>query len=457
MAGIHARVRYFLDQIHGSYWFIPTVMALAAVGLAVGMREVDRRLTLEMIREAGWLVYIGGPEGARAVLSTIAGSMITVAGVVFSITIVALTLASSQFGPRVLSSFMRDRGNQTVLGTFLATFLYCLLVLRTIRSGDFNDTLDAVVPHVSVTIAVLLAVLSLGVLIYFIHHVSISIQAPNLIAQIARDLHRDIDSLFPETVGDPTSEVPDSLAVDPGERFQREASRVEAEENGYVEGIDMQGLMELATEHQLVLRLEYRPGHFVMRGSTLARAWPGERVDEPVLRRIRGHFVLGTHRTSLQDVEYPVNQLVEVAVRALSPGINDPFTALTCIDQIGAALCHLCQRHLPSRYRLDGDRELRLVIVHAVTFTGVVDAALHQVRQNASYHAAVYARLLEMLARVTGCARTEEQLDPLLHHGRLILEAARRQVEAEEDRDAVEARHRKMLHAMERKREDLRG
>ncbi len=150
----------------------------------------------DWVDKLGW-IYTRGPDGARAVLSTIAGSMITVAGVVFSVTIVALSLASNQFGPRLLRNFMRDRGNQIVLGTFVATYLYCLLVMRTVQGMDGSQF----VPHLSVTVAILMAVASLGVLIYFIHHVAVSIQAPELIANVAHELHEAIDRLFPEELG----------------------------------------------------------------------------------------------------------------------------------------------------------------------------------------------------------------------------------------------------------------
>ena len=183
------RLRAAWETIRTTYWAVPSVMALTALALSVGMIQLDRTLTPKLLGTLSW-VYTGGPEGARAVLSTIAGSMITVAGVTFSITIVALTLASQQFGPRLLRSFLRDLGNQIVLGTFVSTFVYCLLVLRTVRGND-----DAqFVPHLAVTLGVVLAMLSLGVLIFFIHHVSTSIQASQIIASVAADLEASIDA-----------------------------------------------------------------------------------------------------------------------------------------------------------------------------------------------------------------------------------------------------------------------
>jgi uncharacterized membrane protein len=444
-----AKLRYLWDQVLNSYWFVPSLMTLGAILLSLVTLRIDAGLSLETVQKVGWLLYTGGPEGARGVLQAVAGSMITVAGVVFSITIVALTLASSQFGPRVLANFMRDRGNQIVLGTFIATYLFCLLVLRTIRNGD--EASAAVVPHLSITTGLLLALASLAVLIFFIHHVAISIQAPQLIARLAEELHEGIDSLFPEG-GTGAAGSPDSLLTLAPEAFDREAGRVTASHDGYVDAVDLDELVRAASERNLLLRLEYRPGHFVVRGSMLARYWPAGEADEQVERMVRDSVVLGPRRTSIQDVEFTVNQLVEVAVRALSPGINDPFTALTCLDRLGAGLCHLARLDFPSSFRLDERGELRLVIGRPVTFAGIVDAALHQIRQSASYHTAIYARLLEILARVVGCVRDPQRIEPLLHHGELVLHKAQRDVAQESDRADVELRFRHLLEVVERQR-----
>ena len=225
------RLRAFWESIRATYWAVPSLMAVAAVGLSVAMIRVDEVLTPKFIGTLSW-VYTGGPEGARAVLSTIAGSMITVAGVTFSITIVALTLASQQFGPRLLRSFLRDLGNQIVLGTFVSTFIYCLLVLRTVRGND-----DAqFVPHLAVTLGVLLAMLSLGVLIFFIHHVSMSIQASQIIANVAQDLEGAVVRLFPERLGHEPAPVAASTAL-PRMTSSESARAVSADASGYVQAM----------------------------------------------------------------------------------------------------------------------------------------------------------------------------------------------------------------------------
>ena len=428
---MNARVLTSWSKFRDSFWFVPTLMAGGATAVAFGSVSIDRSLTKSWV-ENGW-VFTGGPEGARAVLSVIAGSMITVAGVVFSITIVALTLASSQFGPRLLRNFMRDTANQVVLGTFTATFLYCLLVLRTIRGVEEKTF----VPHMSVTIGVLLAVASLGVLIYFIHHVAVSIQVTHVIRAVSNDLHASIDRLFPEELG---SEVSSRNRRDRTELdlslIDCEGSEVLAKSSGYLQAVDGQRLVEIAREHKCCIRLFYRPGHFVIEDSALCVVFPAPSEIESVSEAVNNAFVLGSVRTTAQDVEFAVSQLVEVALRALSPGINDPFTAVNCIDWLSTALCRVAGRSIPSPYRYDNEGQLR-VIAQADSFAGLVETALHQIGQSARPHPMVTIRLLEAIRRIAECVKGPDDMTALKHHGELIWRSSMDGVTDESDRRDV--------------------
>jgi uncharacterized membrane protein len=383
----------------------------------------------------GW-TFTGGAEGASAVMGVIAGSMITIAGVVFSMTLVALSLASSQLGPRLLRVFMRDSTTQVVLGTFIATFLYCLIVLRTIRRVEEV----AFVPHLSVTFGVLLAVVSVGVLIYFIHHVSVSIQANVIAARIGKELIEGIDRLFPGQIGPKApripTEPPDAAFI---EVFDKEARPVGADADGYLQFIDAEALLALAMEEDLVVRLERKPGNYVVASRPMAMIWPGSRVTDKLTDRVNALFVLGQQRTSAQDIKFAVNQLVEIAVRALSPGLNDPFTAMTCVDHLGAALCRLAVRDMPSPYRLDRKNQLR-VIAPAETFPEIIDAAFNQIRQYSRSTAAVTIRLLETIAVVAGFTHRQEDRASLLRHAEMIARGASEGLAEEQDRRVVEER-----------------
>jgi uncharacterized membrane protein len=359
--------------------------------------------------------------------------MITIAGVVFSLTLIALSLASQQFGSRLLRNFMRDKTNQVVIGTFVATFLYCLLVLRTIRRDD-----EIFVPHLSVTFGVLLAVASVGLLIYFIHHVSVSIQADEIIARVNSELTHVIDRLFPEQIGQGASRVreEDNNGTLP-EGFDREARPVEADGDGYLQIIDTDELMALAGKDDLILRVERHPGQYIAAGTPLVSIWPSHRVDNRLIERIHSAFVLDIQRTPEQDVEYAVYQLVQMAVRALSPGINDPFTAMTCLDRLGSSLTRLAQREMPSSRRYDDHHKLR-IIAPVATFSQVVDAAFNQIRQYGRTSAAVNIHMLETIRAIAEAIRCPEDRVVLRRHAEMVLRNAVEALPEEEDRRAVE-------------------
>jgi uncharacterized membrane protein len=434
------RLRASWEYLRGTYWAVPSAMAVAAVGLSVAMIQLDEAATAGMLDRLSW-VYTGGPEGARAVLSTIAASMITVAGVTFSITIVALTLASQQFGPRLLRNFLRDPGNQVVLGTFVSTFIYCLLVLRTVRGSDDEEF----VPHLAVTVGVVLAMLSLGVLIFFIHHVATSIQASRIIANVAEDLEGAINRLFPETIGD------DSATAEPGGASPGESDasdegqrEVRATTAGYVQAIDAQGLMAVARERDVVVRVRARPGLFVRKGHVLLTIGPtpthGDRDDRP----FQELFIIGSDRTGAQDVTFFIDQLVELAVRALSPGINDPGTARLCIDRLEQALCHLGGRRIPSPARHDEDGRVR-VFACPLTFSGMVESAFNEIARYGRSSVSVTCRLLDAVRSVGSCVQREADRQALLRQAAAIAGEVRESSFSEGDREQIARCYRATL------------
>ncbi len=416
------------ERIRASYWFVPSVMAVAAIGLSALTLHIDTEINPKWARDSAW-IWAGGAEGARNVLATIASSTITVAGVVFSITIVTLTLASSQFGPRLLRNFMNDRGTQFVLGVFVATFLYCLLVLRAIRGIDQIT----VVPFLSVTCGVVFAVASVGFLIFFIHHISASIIAENVIARVASDLEDAIDRLYPEEAGQPApGEEPDRP-----DDFENPAT-ISSPASGFIQAIAMENLLDMAKENDFTLRLARRPGEFIAEGALLAQITPQEKADEEVCRRVCGNVFLGLHRTPTQDIEYSIDQLVEVAVRALSPGINDPFTAITCVEWIGASLIRVVGRRLPSRCRYDEEGRLR-IITDATDFQGIANASFNQLRQYGASSVAVTIRLLEVLGRIGPHIVRHDDHEILRLHAEKIRDDGVKVTRNPQDRERIEA------------------
>jgi uncharacterized membrane protein len=441
---LKALLLHYWDRLTSSLWFVPAAMAFVAVALASGAVAIDRTWGDRLLGGLDW-VYSGGAEGASLLLGTVAGSMISIAGTVFSMTLVALSLASSQLGPRLLRNFMRDSVNQVVLGTFVATFVYCLLVLRTIRRADEG----VFVPHLSVSIGVLLAIISMGVLIYFVHHVSVSIQADEVVARVGREIEEGIDRLFPDGVGAPAvADTPALIDADYAAFTARAAFAVNTSTDGYLQLINVEALVDLACREDLLLRLECRPGHFLVKDEPLMMAFPADRLDENLAARINATIVVGNQRTATQDVEFSFHQLVEIALRALSPGINDPFTAVVCVDRIGSALCLLAGRRAPSPHRFDSQGRLRLVL-QGSDFPGVVDAAFNQIRQNSHSNPAIAIRMLEAITRVASRIQCREHAHCLRRHAEMIIAGARKSVTESDDLLAVETRFAAVTKSLE--------
>ncbi|MDY6899323.1 MAG: DUF2254 domain-containing protein [Cyanobacteriota bacterium] len=436
------------DSLNSSYWFVPTVMATMSTVLAFGLLSLDRLSYYGPLQKWGW-IYTGSADGARSVLSTVAGSTIGITATAFSITIVALQLASSNFGPRILRNFMQDTGNKLVLGTFISTFIYSLLILRAIY-GNGND-INQFIPHLSVTVGIILAVICTGVLIYFIHHASTIIQVSHVISQISQELDDAIKRLFPQKIGytepdhkHPEAEIP--------EDFDKQAFPIRSSSKGYVQAIDNEELMDIACKYNLMVKILTRPGKFLVKGGLAVKILAMETDNNKTLpfneiqKQIHEAFIVGRERNEQQDVEFPINQLVEIALRALSPSLNDPFTAIRCIDHLSAGISRLAQTNFPSPYRYDNFDNLR-VIAYPVTFTQLTDVAFNQIRQNCSSNAVVTVRLLESIAVIAEHTEKSADKKALRRHADLILKGSRQGLSFDEDIKDVEQRYAEVLKA----------
>jgi uncharacterized membrane protein len=348
------RVTAFWGRLNASFWFVPAVMALLAISLAFVLIEVDALRDVAQTDNPTAL-YTFGPAGARATLSVIASSMITVASLIFSITMLSLQLASSQFGPRTLGNFMQDRSNQIVLGTFIATFLYCLVVLRSVRGTEGSSF----VPHLAVAFGVLMAAASVAVLLYFIHHIASSIRVETLLEKLAVEGCAAVDHVFPERLGH--GQADEAVGQPLPDDFVTDSRQIAADSDGYVQSIGGDVLMRIAAKHDLVLRIVARPGVFVTKGACVITAYPKARVSDKIDEDLRGAVVIGRDRTPYQDLDFAIRRIVELAQRSLSPGINDPTTALYCIDRLGQVLGRFSDRDIPSPMRLDQSGQLRVL------------------------------------------------------------------------------------------------
>lgn len=343
------RLRQLLEGLRESFWFIPAVVVLASMAAAALLIELDAT-DARSLAEWSPRLFGASAEGSRAMLSAIATSMITVAGVVFSITVVVLSQASAQYSPRVLRNFMRDRPTQAVLGVFVGVFAYCLVVLRTVRSADGG----AFIPSLAVLGGMAYAFAAIATLIFFIHHVAQGIQAASIVQRIAEETRAAIDHLYPEKVAAPATHRAAA-------RLPKDWAEVRAVRSGYVVSVDGGALVQAAVKHGRVVRLRPRVGDFVAEGGVLLELGGSEPPDHHQAARLRAAVLIGHQRTTTQDAAFGLQQLVDVAVKALSPGINDPTTASMCIDRLGALLARLAGRQFPDVNRVH-EGELRLVL-----------------------------------------------------------------------------------------------
>ena len=427
------------EVLRTSLWFVPAIEVAAAIALFAGTTLLDRAAYRGVFTVPPWVIS-GTSDAARQILTAIAAAVITVVGVVFSIILVTLTLASTQFGPRMLRNFIRDRATQATLGTFVATFVYAVLVLVSIGPGSHGDF----VPHIGVTMTLALMVADLAILIYFIHHIAVSIQLPQVIASIANDLSEAIEVQGGNQ--DPPSAALAASGTSPAQLLalmEAGGGAVRAPASGYLQFIRHRILVRLAAEADAVISLDYRPGHFIVQGQPFALVWPPEAVTRVSDALGRAH-VTGPYRTLTQDVSFGIDQLVEIAIRALSPAVNDTFTALTCIDWLGDNLCKIIDRWRPARVHRDQQGFVR-VIAQQPTYERLVQRAFEKIRQASGGMPAVMIRQLEALAKIMAQTTEAGQRQVLLDQAAMIDRACERTVPEAADRADVRRRFEAVL------------
>ena len=423
------------EALRTNLWSVPALMVGAVVLLFVATYQMDVAAAHRRLTFPDW-VNFGGPDSSRQILIAIAAAVITVAGVVFSITILVLQLASQQFGPRMLRNFIRDLGTQISLGAFVATFVYSNLGLVAVT--------NQFVPHLSITVAVGLLLVDLGVLIYFIDHVATSIQLTSVVSGIARDFRTTLANVQVDAArmqvqpGEDRTDIP-LLA----EHVLQHGAPVPALASGFLQAVGHQNLLAIATSSDAVIRLIHRPGHFVVTNQPLGYVLPREAVRTVSAALARAHIV-GPNRTLTQDPGFAIDQLVEVAIRALSPAVNDTFTALNCIDWLGDCLCRACTAPLPSGIYQDAHGDVRL-IEPAVSHERLIKGATDKVRQAGRGMPAILIRMLANLSRVMAVVSTPAERELVRHHAEMIVRSAEESVPEAADLEDIRAAYRGVL------------
>lgn len=417
------------DTLRGSLWFTPGLGVLGALLLSVITLQIDNRLDYENLTPPDWLLTTS--SAARLTLSSLAGALITVTGVVFSMTMLALAQTSSQYGPRLLRSFLDQSVTQITLAVFVGTSLYCMSILRTIREIEEGNLF---VPHLSVFVGLCLGLISLLQFIYFIHYVANSIQADSVIRAVSHELDHAIEQIYPQHIGEGKEETntehSDSKHEKPGTTFL-----VNADSIGYIQGIDGDRLIELADQLETVFYLKVMPGDYIFHGAPLLDVAQNDIQDEDQ-QKIRGAFLTGAQRTPRQDVGCVIKELVEVAIRALSPGINDPHTAVSCINRLASALRNVADRKFPDSQRRNGEGEVR-VVVQTPTFAQLLNDSFREIRFYGADTFLILERLSQSMEMLSHVVQREADVEAINTHLNIIHDLVERNLSINDEKELI--------------------
>lgn len=414
------RLRRIWEMISTSLWFVPGLLIVAAVALAWFV--VPIRLEID---ESVWWLHNGSTENASNLMSSLLTSMITMVTLIISITMVVLTLAANNLGPRLIPSFISDKNTQLILGFYLATIVYLILVLRIIDNEWGED-----LPHLAITLGSVFVLISMPLLLYFVHHLARSIIADTVIKRIGNDFNAAIARMLPEQ-DSPLDEMapPDDDAED--------SAAFSLPEGGYIQTLDYGALLRYATTENIRIRIDFQPGHHLLPSCVLGHVYPASAAGADLDKAIADNIVIGAQRTAAQDMEYAIRQLVEIAVRALSTGINDSFTAMTVIDQLGLSIELMMQRGTAQSVWCDENGMVRLAC-KTTDFQGITDAAFNQIRQSATGQPAVLIHLYRLLSKLLNeHSRHDEHRRILTIHLNLVMQAAKRSIPDPYDLEAV--------------------
>jgi len=417
------RIRNILALLRAQLWIIPLAISLLALTLAYwALTSAGPLLARWTAGSEFWWLYGGDAASARGLLSSLLSGLMTMTSLIVSVTFVILTLSANQLGPRLIATFMADRQIQTVLGLFLGTILYVLLVLRSL-----DETLGREgVPHIAVTIGSALTIICLFALLFYVHKIARAIIADNVVGQVAGELHRNI-------AGMPTDTEDETAPPDMAEAV---AGAIALDKVGYIQVVDYDQLVEVACRSQTILRVTVRAGHFVLRHGEHVVVHGQHSLDDDAAKAVKTAFVIGAERSPAQDLEYNLRQLVEIALRALSPGINDPFTAIAVVNQLGAALEEILEHSLPPILLRDKAGAVR-VIAQRSDPQGLVDAAFDAIRQAASAVPAVLIRIADVLGELAPVLRTEPARQAVTSQLGKLAETAEQSPVAPCDRAAI--------------------
>lgn len=392
------KILNLLETFRNSYWFIPTLMLISSLIISLQMLEIENDIKKVLGDYLPWVVMIDS-KGMGDVLSVIAGSIMTVTGVVFSITMVTLTLASSQFGPRLLRNFLRDRVSQLTFGSFLATFLYCVMILSTVTKDS--------IPQGASLFAIFLVLINMFILIYFIHHTATSIQVSSIIESVADEYNEVFEDLYNNNLEKNKPFISSKELTHKFKNISNNHKEIISANEGYIRLINYNETLNILNKNDTYFKIDTIAGDYVYKGQVLGTITPAGHINEITIKKLRECFVIGKQRTPIQDLRYLISQLTEIALRALSPGINDPLTAIECIQKYGSFLLSSLNQDISSNNRIDSQGKVR-IIGKGLNYETLLNECFNPIRIYGTSHVKVTETILNILIFLLEIAKQKE-------------------------------------------------
>ncbi|MGQ8367299.1 DUF2254 domain-containing protein [Glaciecola sp. 1036] len=426
-----------LENLSTNFWAIPFTFLFTAIAMVFVVRFLDSVQGVTELPVLSWMYSIG-PDNARAMLSSLSGAIISVTGIAFSMIIVTLTLASKQFGARLIRNFMQDKNTQVSLGILVSSFAFCFILLGFIRDQDVEEY----VPGVGLLLSFGISIAVLITIIFLIHHVANAIQAENVISACWQKLCEDIERIFPND----TSDQREAYSLS---EYSLVDCTIKASSDGYVQGIDYDAINGCAEELDLLVVIHVKPGQYVCSGHDIAHFYTEQKHlgnshnSDDLQDKLSNAFIVGGNRTPVQDPEFAINQMVEIALRALSPSLNDPFTATTCLNRIASSLVLIGNRDLPLPVLLGQSGKMR-VIRSVAKFEGIVETGLSQIRQNAVKQVDVSLAFLDAIILVLHNLRDKEKRVVVFAQVKMLKAAFMRLEHCDQDKQIFQFRFEKI-------------
>ncbi len=399
-----SKIYNYWQILRGNLWFVPALISIAYLIFTMGLYYIESWYLQDIGMSA--ILFGGSAEDAKSLTITLLSSMITTATLAISITMVVLSLAASQLGPRLIRTFMSDQWTKLFIGMFFGAIIACFALAMILHDAD----LGAYTPRLTITLVFVISFTNMFVLLGFVHHVAQSSIADRVIRRVSEDLNNSLGRLTKDKDEEEENSIVDGS--DWPKDFDHKDQAIHFDRSGYIQHINYGEILEIAEEEGLYVHIEFHAGHFLIEGENGVRVYPRHKVSNEIAKKIRGGFIIGNTPTPTQDIEYSIRHLVEIALRALSPGINDNFTAISVLDRLSAAMAILFRKKTPAEWRCDSHGRVRIWGKQADD-ADIIFSAFDQIRHNAREKPDIIFHILKKLKTLSTLARTDRQKEGL--------------------------------------------